>query len=136
MADANSVPDLVLLWLLLTRFTMGLREEKEDWRAEAGAVQGGPPEEEGRDQRRELELELEPLDKEALEDEEDEDENQLLIKGFRTVICSFSWTTCQTTSPHCSCPLPPCFPRPSLPLVLHPPPGTKLTTEGEGSPVS
>ena len=96
---------------------MGLREEKEDWRAEAGAVQRGPPEEEGRDQRREmLDLELElDLDEEALEDEEDEDENQLLIKGFRTVICSFSWTTCQTTSPHCSCPLRPSLPLPSLP---------------------
>ena len=117
---------------------MGLREEKEDWRAEAGAVQRGPPEEEGRDQRREmvdLELELD-LDEEALEDEEDEDENQLLTTAFSTVTFSFYWTTCQTTSPHCSCPLPPCFPLPSLPLALQPPPGTKLTTEGEGSRVS
>ena len=73
---------------------MGLREEKEDWRAEAGAVQRGPPEEEGRDQRRELEdlpleLELKPLDEEALEDEEDENENQLLITEFITFTCSF-----------------------------------------------
>ena len=102
MAEANLVPDLVLAWLLLTCSTMGLREVKEEWRAEAGAVQRGPPEEEGRDQRREmadLELDLEPLDIEALEDEEalgdeeDENENQLLITVLIIFICNFKWTT-------------------------------------------
>ena len=53
MGDLNLVPDQVLLLLLLTRSTMGLREEKEEWRAVAWAFQRGPPEEEERDQRRE-----------------------------------------------------------------------------------
>ena len=53
MGDLNLVPDQVLLLLLLTRSTMGLREEKEEWRVVAWAFQRGPPEEEGRDQRRE-----------------------------------------------------------------------------------
>ena len=85
MADANLVPDLVLFWLLLTRSTMGLREEKDDWQDEAGAVQRGLPEEEGRDQRQEivdLQLKLD-LDEEVLDDEEDKDENQLLIRPSR-----------------------------------------------------
>ena len=53
VGDLNLVPDQVFLLLVLTRSTMGLREEKEEWRAVAGAFQRGPPEEEGRDQRRE-----------------------------------------------------------------------------------